>query len=333
MDGRFAENPSYVEYERLLMALHRLIAEGKGDTDEADAVREQMEWPERNLSRDEMDRLNGLSADLYMLQGNEIFESLPQEERTRETLGIALKEAKDRRDWQKVLDLLRKGPVFLTSDQIAFIRTQAYKELGHLETALAFIEYAASLEPENALYDWKATEFLLDLGRYREARARTDEQLKNKELAPELLIQSASSMVAAAKHASREEASALYNQAIKLLRHVLPEALLVSGESASIVAFGYTLLGHCYEIRGQFDDALDAYNDALTVDPEYQLALVARGLLLLATRAPGSSSNRDRTRRENTPVISPYINSAHEALTRRVHEAPQQDVLDSAVAA
>ena len=49
MGKRFANNPRYVEYERLLMHLHSLIADEKGDSEEADAIREAMEPLWRSL--------------------------------------------------------------------------------------------------------------------------------------------------------------------------------------------------------------------------------------------------------------------------------------------
>src|SRR5437773_9116414 len=107
-------NRSFVEYEGLLKELHRLIAAGRGDSPEAEAVSERMELPEADLSRDELQRLKGLSADLYMLQDDEVCEPLPESERTRERLGATLKEAWEQQDWPRALALLRKGPSFLT---------------------------------------------------------------------------------------------------------------------------------------------------------------------------------------------------------------------------
>ena len=45
MRGKFADNPDYRKYERLLIDLHHLIADGKGDSDAADAVRDEMDQP------------------------------------------------------------------------------------------------------------------------------------------------------------------------------------------------------------------------------------------------------------------------------------------------
>ena len=52
------------------------VAAGKGDTDEADTVRDEMDLPWRALSRKEIARLDGLSADLYMLEDDEVFEKV-----------------------------------------------------------------------------------------------------------------------------------------------------------------------------------------------------------------------------------------------------------------
>src|SRR5438105_4980179 len=103
---KFSDNPYYVEYEDLLKKLHRLIAEGKGASEEADTVRDEMDRPERELSSEELARLNGLSADLYMLQGDEIFETSGTDTATPELLASHLDAAWHEQDWQRVLELL-----------------------------------------------------------------------------------------------------------------------------------------------------------------------------------------------------------------------------------
>src|SRR5579871_6740661 len=157
MKARFAENPNYVRSESLLKDLHRLIAEGKGDSDEADTLRDAMDIPWRTLSREEIDRLNGLSSDLYMLQNDEMYEQYDSsewtEDRLRYEIGTALKR-RTQQDWERLLALLRKGPTFMPQDQIAWLRSSAYRALGHSDTALRFLDYAASLNPGKAEYRW-----------------------------------------------------------------------------------------------------------------------------------------------------------------------------------
>src|SRR5262245_18001598 len=101
MTRTFTDNPNYLEYERLLKELHHLIRDGQGDSDEADKIRDSMDWPERKLTREEHDRLKGLSADLYMLQDDEVFEPLQAGEDTAEPAPERLME-RHRAAWARV---------------------------------------------------------------------------------------------------------------------------------------------------------------------------------------------------------------------------------------
>src|SRR5438105_11067064 len=103
MAGRFWDNPHFRGYERLLLWLHGLIAAGKGDTDEAEAVRDEMEIPWRQLSGEELGRLDGLLGDLYMLQDQEVFEPIDEDERAHKALAAELQEAWNEERWDDVL--------------------------------------------------------------------------------------------------------------------------------------------------------------------------------------------------------------------------------------
>ena len=89
----FLENPAYVEYVRQLLKLQALMAQGLGESSEADALREEMLPTWRRLSSEELARVDGLSGDLYMLTGEEVFEPVDPVERTRERLEPRLREA------------------------------------------------------------------------------------------------------------------------------------------------------------------------------------------------------------------------------------------------
>ena len=51
------ENPSYVEYVRLLLELHSAMAQGQGETEEADALRDAMDRPWVEMDPRERSRL------------------------------------------------------------------------------------------------------------------------------------------------------------------------------------------------------------------------------------------------------------------------------------
>lgn len=164
--NKFADNPFYVQYEALLKDLHRLIAAGKGNEDEADAVRDEMDGPEQSLTQKETMRLNGLSADLYMLQDEEVYEPY---DGTQKELVTALSEALGRLDYEAILSLLRKGTPFLRPAQVASLRGRCYAMLGHLDTALLFMRYAAEKEPEQVAHRLYILGLLTQLNRAQEA--------------------------------------------------------------------------------------------------------------------------------------------------------------------
>ena len=170
----FAQNPAYREYEHLLVQLHRLIAEGQGDSEAADILRDAMDEPDRKLSHQEVARLNGLSSDLYMLSpghprgfttdgeqremDHRTTEALHAmaETRSPEPLRFALNAfreeiiaAEERGDWESVLALLRNGLLeFVPRHVIAYVRAMAYEALGHSEVALLFYSHAARTDPQ-----------------------------------------------------------------------------------------------------------------------------------------------------------------------------------------
>ena len=202
----FAENPTYVAYETLLKRLHRLIAEGKGDTDAADIVREEMEIPFRQLSKPERDRLNQLSGDLYQLQDDEVYEPVDDPaERTRERMASVLQAARQRNDHEAVLSLLRKGPDFLAPHLIATLRSHAYGELGHLDTALIFQQYASQQEPHRADYKEFVLADLWRLGRRHEAVGQAYICIADASSTPQALMLSAYVLYASAEGGSSED--------------------------------------------------------------------------------------------------------------------------------
>jgi len=56
------KSPHYARYVELLSQLHALLREGKGDTAEADALRDQMDEPWSHLTEQEIAQARLLSA-------------------------------------------------------------------------------------------------------------------------------------------------------------------------------------------------------------------------------------------------------------------------------
>ncbi len=143
----FMNNPDYVRSILLLRRLHGMIAEGKGDTDEADAVRDEMDAPWYALSEEEVARLNRLAADLYTLDEIPAIPAQRDESAAR-SLSAEIDLSWKAGDWEDILDLLRRKPGVLPPHSEAFLRGWSWNQLGDPETADLFFQRAAELAPQ-----------------------------------------------------------------------------------------------------------------------------------------------------------------------------------------
>src|SRR5437879_3103945 len=104
-------SPSYLATVRGTHQLHRLIAEGKEDSPEAEAIRDASDGPWESLSETERGRARWVAEDLYSL-----YEEPPvRQEMTREaqaSLNEAY-EARGRGEWDRSLELLRTWRAYI----------------------------------------------------------------------------------------------------------------------------------------------------------------------------------------------------------------------------
>jgi tetratricopeptide (TPR) repeat protein len=314
MMGKFADNPNYVRYETLLRKLHLLDVKGRGDAEEADQLRDEMDAPYRGLTSEEVARIRGLSADLYMLQDDEVYEPTDPAERTPERLGTALRDAWQRGDAEATLALLRKGPSFMPKDRIAYLRARAYEQLRHLDAAHLFMAYAAHLEPRDDTYKRLVLDLLLDLGRLDEAVERANEYLVDAGSAPGVVIRSASVLLESARGLPKAQATPLRERIIEWLRPTLAKEQSALTLSPADLAFGYFILGLCYQGLDQFQEARSAYDAALEADPDHNPARVARGLLLTNQDPDGALRDFEKAVLNNAPMVLPYLYVAHQAI-------------------
>ena len=137
-------------YARLLLRLHELIAKGKGDDLEADAVRDQMDAPWHALTEAQQDRVGGLSEDLYALADNSP-RSTKMSAEERQQWGQQFRAAFDGGEWDQALALLRRPPDDVPADHVAFFQADCWEHLGCPEVALRFMRSATRLDPAHAV--------------------------------------------------------------------------------------------------------------------------------------------------------------------------------------
>ncbi len=163
MNSLFTANPDYVKYESLLLSLHELFMANQEESVQAEELYSVMEECEPHISQPEVQRLGGLSADLYMIQGKEIFE---ETDLTAEQIKERYAEASQREDWEAALTLLRTGEIVTSPPELAALRARLYALLGHTEASLRFPtlcgkvcraeRYCGVHLPENAREEAKA---------------------------------------------------------------------------------------------------------------------------------------------------------------------------------
>jgi len=142
------DNPHYVASARAIRALHRLIWEHQGDSDEADQFRDEADehWP--HLSVREIEWLQCLSADLYTLRESA---DRPRDVTAAHTLTITkeILSADDADDVHGVLTLTRAHDSEFSPAYAGFIRASYWTKLGDYETALFLLEDVVSREPQD----------------------------------------------------------------------------------------------------------------------------------------------------------------------------------------
>jgi tetratricopeptide (TPR) repeat protein len=302
-----------LEYERLLVKLAHLMAGGRGDTEEGEAVRSAMEAPWSSMDAEEGQLMRHLSSDLYMLERDEMIDEAAA---TYEDVGKAW----NAKDYELVLALLRKSrDRRLAEDKVAYVRGRAWGELGYREAALAFTTYAADVSPQNGTYTFLALVDAMDLAHIDEALARA-RAIEADASAP---IRSSIAAAHALLRFDPDDGALLYERAAALLSRAIegqsrrPPAEQLPG----LLTEAYVELGMCRELLGDADAALAAYSNALKADPKNDVALTARGLLQMNTDERAAERDFERAVETATPLVWPYLYLAPMRLRRGEYRA------------
>jgi hypothetical protein len=136
----------------LLIQLHLLMRDGKSETDEADAIRDQLDVPWTQLTEQEANRVRNLSADLASIEPESPFGHPERGGITCTEIAEQIKSARRANEYERILLILREHAEDVSADHAAFLRGWCYEQLGEPEVAKLFYSYAALLDQENDLY-------------------------------------------------------------------------------------------------------------------------------------------------------------------------------------
>jgi tetratricopeptide (TPR) repeat protein len=337
---KFSANPHYREYERMLIELHHLFSEGKEDAPETDDLRDRMEVPGSWLSREEAERLGGLSADLYQLEGDELFLVVTDPGEANALLK-RVQEAAARRDPKTVLQLLRRRPNAGDPGALAGLRGRLYYELGHPAAAAEFLWFALAHDPHNPRYRALLLYSLEDLQRHDEiiGAARGFRPACGEDLF--WLVVYADALL----RADSGDASAEVRQLMSDLGDVLTLAESEAGLASSALAYGYAVLAHLGLTIGDSTQAAEhlrlAEGKATGSPHERMLLTHVRSRLEQATSGGeagvrgASSAYAPPARADSTGGVSgailAWMTEREGELLRSVYESPPHPELVEAV--
>jgi hypothetical protein len=152
MPHQFFDNPNYRAEIRALLRLHQLWQEGRGDSAEADALRDATDGHWEALSEAERRRIWGLSQDLNSIENQS---SHQHANALNPQLHAKLVEANEARKsglWDRALELLRTIENDAPPALLSHLRGSIWLDAGNANVAVVFIENAARLEPDLSSY-------------------------------------------------------------------------------------------------------------------------------------------------------------------------------------
>lgn len=306
-------SPAYLAMVRGTRELHRLLAEGKDDSPDADAVRDATDGPWHALSEVERERVRKLSEDLYSLTKPPA-SSQPMNPQAQKKLTEAY-EAKQRGEWDRALDLLRRWGTHIDPTLLSYLRGSIWLEAGDPETAAQFFAHAHELEPFNGNYQALALYALNKADPAKASKQAQDILDRHRDCAPAVVARAADIVFMTTRTRSDAEARHL----AEVLEPILTATLdrIRSSVSGDIDHPTYvtllSLLGFCYEFQGRVQEAEKCYSQGLQVDPNNDGLLVSRGMLLYGT-SPRAILDLERAIQCRTPLVWPSIMLAHHNL-------------------
>ncbi len=311
----FFTNPDFLKYVRLLSELHQLIRDGSDETPEGEALRDRMDGPGSRLSSDEVVSLNGISADFYSLTASSTRPVLPQTDDVHADLRAAL-EARDRKDFSRALMLLRNRSSYINPAVLSYVRGSVWGEAGEDQIAVQYFRHAAQLEPHNANYSYMELHYLSQA----DVEGARD-QAKNMLVDPEshstrIVLKAASIILGSTREKPVHEAQPRLESLIPMFERVIVR-LETSGEGSSdpaLLATALLLTGFCYEQLNLADEARQSYDRGLSLFPNDDALLVARGILLYGRETERSVHDFETAFQRGSPLVWPYFYLAHYAL-------------------
>lgn len=272
----FADNSEFLKAISLLIDLQFAIC--RDNEDQADALRDALDTPLKRLSWEANEWLRGLSGDLEMLCGQEVFEpnELSEAEYQQKLLDACRNIENDPQD---MLILLRKEQKIASPDVTAYFRGRCYSLLGLHQVGTLFLRRAVELAPHRVQFKVLLLGNLWSTGDLKQAQPLIRAILDDKDADPNAVLLAIGIVFQSVRKISpvnRENLGMLRQKLEKVLR--FPPLLVMS---PSVASFGFILLGAIAELLNRKSQARTNYSKACGLTPSDATPFFLRGRLTL----------------------------------------------------
>lgn len=310
-------NPSvsYSMWLKRILDIHRAQAWDVEQTDIQEREDDELNdlWTE--IDDCQKQRLWGLSSDLNSLRDREVCVESDWPPMTQKDLVHAQSEAFQRKDWDKLLEHLRRPPREHPRGTVDYLRGRAWQEMGHPEVAVLFFDNATRLEPENSTYGVLALECLKATQDWQEVLRRFEAYVHDPATPARLLFRAADAVHLYADRASAHE---YFQKALGAIDEGF-RRLQQSGQQEqldTILAGAYATKSICLEHLGRTSESLQVYDEAVRRFPENTTLLSARGLLKQELGLPDAVDDFREAVARGTSVAWAYIELARDVLRK-----------------
>jgi len=308
-------SPSFKLVAKGLVALHRLIKDGKDDSLEAESLRDALDAPLKVLNRTEKERAQWLSEDLYSV--SEPPAATTQKEmnpQAQQQLNEAF-EARQSREWDQALALLRQWRECISPALLSYMRGSIWFEAGNPEVAAVFYGHASDSDPTNANYRAIYMHALAESDPDAAGKLAREVLADDEKHAPVVVARAADIRFNETRTASDADSAQLYRELVPILERNMARIEQEEGAASRASAYAMTvgLLGFCHEFLGNAGAAVNYYSRGLQGNPNNDGLLVARGILQYGTN-PRAIADFERAVELGSAVVWPYLFLAHHYL-------------------
>lgn len=274
-------------------------------------------WAE--LSETRRQRIWGLSADLESLSDCETWVESDWPAMTEADLAREQRDAFVQKDWDRLLESLRRPPRFRSRQDTDYARGRAWQELGHPEVAVLFFDNAARLDPNNPTYPALALECLMAIPDLDEALKRVERYRQVETIHSSLLFRAGDIYRETALKRSDRSG---FEKAIEMIDrgfHSLEEGLDLD-LYGPILKGAFLTKALSLEDLGKNPAALEVFDTAIHRFSENDTLITARGLLKQQLGHSDAMEDFRKATQLNTPLVWPYLELARDAWRRAEYE-------------